>query len=98
MTRVSLSPTCAQYKRCGRGRSNDTSGTERPSPDPASTSKCQDVKKSMFALFHLDAVLVIPFAGEGEEEIGMLPSKHAEPVLVAESQFHLVPKIGFVLK
>ena len=52
----------------------------------------------MFALFHLDAVLVIPFAGEGEEEIGMLPSKHAEPVLVAESQFHLVPKIGFVLK
>ena len=55
-------------------------------------------KKSMFALFHLDAVLVIPFAGEGEEEIGMLPSKHAEPVLVAESQFHLVPKIGFVLK
>ena len=67
MTRVSLSPTCAQYKRCGRGRSNDTSGTERPSPDPASTSKCQDVKKSMFALFHLDAVLVIPFAGEGEE-------------------------------
>ena len=42
-------------------------------------------------LFHLDTVLVVPFAREGEEEGGVVPDQQTEPVLVAEGQFHLVP-------
>ena len=46
---------------------------------------------SFCLVLYLDTVLVIPFARKWEEEVWVLPGKHAEPVLVSKGQFHLVP-------
>ena len=45
-----------------------------------------------------DSNLGVEPARQNVDQHGLVPLQVGEPVLVAESQFHLVPKIGFVLK